>query len=152
MHLIYKVIFLLFVFFPLKAEILKPNPSITPIDVVSIQLKALKDNNIPYENAGIEQTWEFAHPSNRIYTGPLERFTNMMYNPSYSMMLNHQDHKIIIVDENDKVAHYFIELIDDSGKKFGFKWTLKKVESSKDFLNCWMTTSVSSPMLLSQSS
>ena len=56
------------------------------------------------------------------------------------------------VDENDKVAHYFIELIDDSGKKFGFKWTLKKVESSKDFLNCWMTTSVSSPMLLSQSS
>ena len=30
-------------------------------------------NNDPYLNAGIEQTWEFAHPSNRAYTGPLQK-------------------------------------------------------------------------------
>ena len=72
------------------AELFKPTPNLQPQEVVSIQLNALKDNNNPYENAGIEQTWEFAHPSNRIFTGPLKKFTTMMYSPSYFIMLEHK--------------------------------------------------------------
>ena len=79
-----KVLIILFAIFTSDitlAELLKPNPSLKPIEVVSIQLNALKDNNNPYLNAGIAQTWEFAHPSNRKYTGPLESFIKMMYTP-----------------------------------------------------------------------
>tara|TARA_B100001245_G_C22754173_1_gene365093 strand:+ start:555 stop:770 length:216 start_codon:yes stop_codon:yes gene_type:complete len=50
------------------AELFKPNPNLKAEDVISIQLSALKKNNYPYENAGIDQTWEFAHPSNKIST------------------------------------------------------------------------------------
>ena len=49
---------------------IKPDPSISAKDVISIQLKALQINNSPFEDAGIEQTWEFAHPNNRKFTGP----------------------------------------------------------------------------------
>ena len=45
------------------AELLKPSSNLQPQEVISIQLNALRDNDNPYENAGIEQTWEFAHPS-----------------------------------------------------------------------------------------
>jgi hypothetical protein len=82
------------------AKLTKPNPTINPLSVITIQLEALKENNSPYEDAGIEQTWEFAHPQNRQYTGPLSNFKLMMKSNSYSLMLNHSDHNIIFVSMN----------------------------------------------------
>ena len=78
------------------AELLKLSPNLDPQEVISIQLNALKDNNSPYLNTGIEQTWEFAHPSNRKFTGPLSNFTDMMYSRSYAIMLDHLNPNIII--------------------------------------------------------
>ena len=109
-------------------------------------------NNEPYLNAGIEQTWEFAHPSNRAFTGPLQRFTKMMYAPSYSVMLNHLKHDILEVKLDKVTAYFFIELTASDGKMFGFKWTLEKVEEEGVFKDCWMTIAVSTPMPLSTSS
>ena len=53
----------------LYAEI-KPANNLTPYDVVKIQLNALKKNNQPKKNSGIRQTWAFAHPDNKKFTGP----------------------------------------------------------------------------------
>ena len=136
----------------INAEMIKPDPKISAKDVISIQLKALQINNLPFEDAGIEQTWEFAHPNNRIYTGPLNNFIRMIKNPSYSMMLNHLDHNIIPVEESDDRSYYFVELTDSNGKKFGFEWTVEKVNENGNFKDCWMTVSVSTPMPLSQAS
>ena len=77
------ILFAIFISDITLAELLKPNPSLKSIEVVSIQLNALKDNNNPYLNAGVAQTWEFAHPSNRKYIGPLESFVKMMNAPCY---------------------------------------------------------------------
>ena len=60
-------------------------------------LKALNNNDNPYKNFGIKQTWEFAHPNNREFTGPLENFTKMMFSPSYKNMINHTKHKINLI-------------------------------------------------------
>ena len=136
---------------PLKAELLKPNPSIKPEEVISIQLLALQNNSVPFNNAGITQTWEFAHPSNRQYTGPLEKFILMMYSPSYIIMLEHQFHKIIPVSQEDDIAFFFIELTDKPGNKFGFQWTLQKVSTEGKYKNCWMTVGVSQPFPLAKS-
>ena len=144
------IIFCLYIT-PLKAELLKPNPSLEPEDVISIQLSALQKNSIPFKNAGITQTWEFAHPSNRHYTGPLEKFILMMYSPSYNIMLDHQFHKIIPVSKEADIAFFFIELIDKPGNKFGFQWTLQKVLTEGDYKNCWMTVGVSQPIPLAKS-
>ena len=134
------------------AELLKPTPEINPQEVVKIQLSSLMNNNEPYLNAGIEQTWEFAHPSNRAFTGPIQRFTQMMYAPSYAVMLDHKKHDIIEVKLDKDIAYFFIELTSTDGKIFGFKWTLEKVKEEGGFKDCWMTTAVSTPMPLSTSS
>ena len=97
---------ILIILFPtsLFAELQKPTPDIKPEDVVKIQLSSLMNNNQPYVNAGIEQTWEFAHPSNRAFTGPIQRFTQMMYAPSYAVMLDHKKHDILEVKlENNTI-------------------------------------------------
>ena len=49
--------------FSVLAELINPNPNIKPEEVISIQLNALMDNDSPYQDAGISQTWEFAHPA-----------------------------------------------------------------------------------------
>ena len=136
----------------INAEMIKPNPSISAKDVISIQLKALQINNSPFEDAGIEQTWEFAHPNNRKSTGPLNNFIRMIKNPSYSMMIDHLEHNIILVEEQETSSYYFVELTDVNGKKYGFEWTVEKVSENGEFKDCWMTVGVSRPMPLSQAS
>ena len=152
MRIISTIIFIILFSTSLLAELQKPTPDISPKDVVKIQLSSLMNNNQPYLNAGIEQTWEFAHPSNRAFTGPLQRFTKMMYAPSYAVMLDHKKHDILEVRLEDNKAYFFIELTALDGKMFGFKWTLEKVKDDGIFKDCWMTTAVSTPMPLSTSS
>ena len=149
-----KVLIILFTIFTSDiafAELLKPNPALMPIEVISIQLNALKDNNNPYLNAGIDQTWEFAHPSNRKYTGPFENFVKMMSSPSYFIMLDHTNHNIISVSDRDFITHFFVEITDKEGNKFGFTWSLEKVITESKFKDCWMTTAVSQPLPLAKS-
>ena len=152
MRFISTITFIILFSTSLLAELLKPTPEINPEEVVKIQLSSLMNNNVPYLNAGIEQTWEFAHPNNRMYTGPLDNFIRMIKNPSYAMMIDHLDHNIIPVQEQENSSYYFVELTDSNGKKFGFEWTVEKVEQSGEFKDCWMTVGVSRPMPLSQAS
>jgi hypothetical protein len=152
MRFISTITFIILFSTSLLAELLKPTPEINPEEVIKIQLSSLMNNNEPYLNAGIEQTWEFAHPSNRAFTGPIQRFTQMMYAPSYAVMLDHKKHDIIEVKLDKNIAYFFIELTSTDGKIFGFKWTLEKVKEEGGFKDCWMTTAVSTPMLLSTSS
>ena len=152
MRFAFITILICLIFSTSNAELLKPQPSINPSEVISIQLTALQTNSNPFENAGIVQTWEFAHPYNREYTGPLKNFTKMMYSSSYQIMLDHQSHNITLVSEEEDMAFFFIELTDRIGNEYGFQWTLQKVLTDGQFYNCWMTIGVSRPISLVQSS
>ena len=101
-----------FIFTSLRAELIKPNSNIEPYKVVKIQLTSLMKNNYPNKDAGIKQTWEFAHPNNQRVTGPLERFKIMLKGDSYKMLLNHLDHKIVAVKIINGVADYEVTVLD----------------------------------------
>ena len=90
------VIFVLAILFiaTAKADLIKPSNKIEPYQVVKIQLKGLKNNDIPMKDIGIRQTWEFAHPNNQKNTGPFERFKIMIKSDSYIMLLNHLDREL----------------------------------------------------------
>ena len=75
----------------------------------------------------------------------------MMYAPSYVIILDHIDHNIISVSERDFIIHFFVEITDKEGNKFGFTWTLEKVITESQFKDCWMTTAVSQPLPLAKS-
>ena len=48
------------------AKNIKPNERFTAYEVLKIQLEALKNNDKPKMDNGIEQTWLFAHPQNKM--------------------------------------------------------------------------------------
>ena len=96
----------------LRADLLNPSNSIKPKEVVEIQLNGLMNNDIEFEDSGIEQTWNFAHPSNKKNTGPLPNFKRMIKGRSYQMLLNHINHTITEVGSSDKWAQFEVIILD----------------------------------------
>jgi len=128
----------------LYADVIKPAEKLTAYDVVQIQLKALKDNNKPTKNAGIKQTWIFAHPENKKFTGPYKRFEKMLLGEQYKFLLNHDSHKIKLSMNSKNKYIYNIELISREKKMYLYEWHLEKSITDKCG-NCWFTTIVSPP-------
>ena len=100
-----------------NADLIKPNSNFKPLDVLMIQLNSLKNNNIPYKDAGIEQTWQFAHPINKVSTGPLERFKQMIYSDSYKILISHENNKTIILKETTNKFVYKVYILSKDKKK-----------------------------------
>ena len=151
-HLIYRVILITLLNSSISyAELVKPNNGIEPFLVVQIQLRSLKQNDNPKKDNGIEQTWEFAHPSNRKNTGPLDRFKTMIKGKSYEMLLNHLDHKVVEVKSTDLTALFEVTVLDKDKTYYKFKWTVEKYTAEGPLKGCWLTTMVSAPMPLGSS-
>ena len=70
-----------------KAEMIKPAENLSAYDVIKIQLDALKNNDD--NDAGIKQTWLFAHPDNKKMTGPYARFRIMLYDVHYRIPVSY---------------------------------------------------------------
>ena len=134
-----------------NSETIKPSVDIRPAKVIKIQLQGLMKNDIPYADQGIGQTWEFAHPSNQRFTGPLSRFKEMIKGESYNMLLNHISHKIKEIYTDDKSAVYEVTILDNNKQYFKFRWKVEKFLDSGPLKNCWLTTVVSQPIPLGSS-
>ena len=132
------------------ADLIKPNSNFKPFDVLMIQLNSLKNNNNPYKDAGIEQTWEFAHPNNKAATGPLKRFKEMIYSDSYKILISHENNKITILKEESNKFVYKVYVLSKYKKKYFYIWEIEKVEKEGKFKNCWMTTGVSDPIYVGE--
>ena len=131
-----------------NADFTKPNISLKPFDVLMIQLNSLQNNNVPYKDAGIEQTWEFAHPDNKKMTGPLEKFKQMIYSKSYEILMSHENNEITILNETSNKSVYKVYILSKNKKKYYYIWQIEKVLLDGYLKNCWMTTGVSGPKYL----
>ena len=152
MKIIFKILFWLLITISFSnAELLKPNNSISPKEVVSIQLSGLKNNDQVYKDSGIEQTWNFAHPNNKRVTGPLDNFKRMIKSESYQMMIDHLSHTITEVGNSDKWAQFEVIILDKNKIYHKFNWQVEKYTLEGTLKGCWMTTMVSSPIPLGSS-
>mgnify|MGYP000264553318 CR=1 FL=1 len=121
-------------------RLLAPGPERTAQEVVTIQLDALSDNDRPSRDAGIEQVWAFAHPRNRMITGPLSRFTRMLRGPGYAMLINHLSHEITEIRRTGRTAVYQVKVLSRDGGFYQFRWRLEK--AARPDGPAWMTTRV----------
>jgi hypothetical protein len=128
----------------LYADIVKPTKNLTAYDVIKIQLNALKNNNKPNKNFGIKQTWVFAHPENKKFTGPYKRFEKMLLGNQYNALINHESHKIKLIMNSKNKYIYSVELISNDKKMYLYEWHLEK-STTAECSNCWFTTIVSPP-------
>ena len=152
MKIIFKILFLLLMTLSFSnAELLSPNNTISPKEVVKIQLSGLQQNDLEYKDSGIEQTWKFAHPNNRRVTGPLNNFKMMIKSDSYRMMINHLSHTITELGSSDKWAQFEVIILDKDKIYHKFNWQVEKYTSDGSLKDCWLTTMVSSPIPLGSS-
>ena len=128
----------------LYADIVKPTKNLTAYDVIKIQLNALKKNDEPNKNSGIKQTWVFAHPENKKFTGPYKRFEKMLLGNQYNALINHESHKIKLIMNSKNKYIYNVELISKEKKMYVYEWHLEK-STTVECSNCWFTTIVSPP-------
>ena len=151
MRVLLKLIVFFFLFTSISsADLIKPNSNLKPFDVLMIQLNSLKDNNKPYKDAGIEQTWEFAHPNNKKITGPLDKFKEMIYGENYKILISHENTEITILEETKDMSVYKVAVLTKNKKKYYYIWQVEKVLIEGDLKNCWMTTSVSNPKYIGE--
>jgi hypothetical protein len=125
----------------LQYYLIDPIPELSPDQVVKLQLKALKSNERLGDDSGIRGAYNFASPANKAYTGPLERFTRMVKNPLYSLLLNHKSaffDPIVIIDDQ---AQQRVTLIDADDQEVVFIFCLSR-QDGDGYLGCWMTDSV----------
>ena len=134
-----------------NAELMSPNSSIKPSEVVKIQLTGLKNNNKDFKDSGIEQTWNFAHPRNKKVTGPLDKFKRMIKGDSYQMMIDHLSHTITLLGSDDNWAQFEVVILDKNKIYHKFNWQVEKYTMEGTLKDCWLTTMVSSPIPLGSS-
>ena len=109
------------------------------------------NNDKNFKDSGIEQTWNFAHPENKKYTGPLPHFKMMIKGKSYQMLLNHISHTITEVGSSDKWAQFEVIILDKEKIYHKFNWQVEKYTGEGPLKDCWLTTMVSSPIALGSS-
>ncbi len=119
----------------------EPDPSLSPQDVVSIQIEALRNNDTPYEDRGIEVTFEFASPANKRITGPLERFKAMVQNPTYGPMINHRNASYENLVVEGDFAKIDVILTSKDGDYLGYRFILSRQHGSQHE-GSWMTDAV----------
>ena len=152
MKTIFKVLILLLISSTFaSAELLNPNSTIKPKEVIKIQLTGLQKNDSKFKDSGIEQTWNFAHPNNKRVTGPLSNFKMMLKSDSYGMMINHLSHTITELGSSDKWAQFEVIILDKNKIYHKFNWQVEKYTLDGSLKDCWLTTMVSSPIPLGSS-
>ena len=152
LHLTFSVVLFFFLNISfLKADLLIPNNSILPAEVVKIQLVALMNNDKKFEDSGIEQTWNFAHPTNKKNTGPLPNFKMMIKGNSYQMLINHISHTVTELGSSDNWAQFEVVILDKEKIYHKFNWQVEKFTTEGPLQGCLLTTVVSSPIPLGSS-
>ncbi len=116
-----------------------PNPELLANEIVSLQLMAMQQNDV--SNHGIEITYRFASPQNKVQTGPLSRFIMLVKNPAYSPLLNHLDATFLNLKVEGNVAIQEVIITTSKGTRKGFRFLLS-LQQGKQFKDCWMTDAV----------
>lgn len=127
---------------PIQTDLPMPNPSLTPSEVVLLQLDALQRNDRPRPEAGIETAFNFASPGNKRATGPLPRFIRMVHNPTYAPMIDHRSHRLGKMKLYEGgIAVIDVALVGADGTPSFYRFQLSR--QKKNLYNgCWMTDAV----------
>jgi hypothetical protein len=118
-----------------------PSPDLSPERVVQFQVEALRHNDDPKPDAGIEKTFRFASPTNKLATGPLEKFTKIVRSPTYAPMLNSLSTAITWSQVEGREARVAVAIEGGDGAHVGYLFILSK-QMEGEFRGCWMTDGV----------
>ena len=118
-----------------------PNIEYKPQDVVRIVIEALARNDEPWADAGIETTFAFASPANKVNTGPLEKFVRMVKQPPYGTMVDHVESEFSEVRFRGSDAVQLVYLLGRDGRGVVYAFRLSR-QGEGPYRDMWMTDAV----------
>ena len=119
----------------------QPRPDLSPDEVIRIQLDALRINDKSTDE-GIATAFNFASPGNKVYTGPLSRFKQIVRNPVYNVMLNHKRAEYDPVMVSGNLAQQRVLIVGEQSQTVIYTFTLSRQREAR-YRDCWMTDGVS---------
>lgn len=122
-------------------EMVGPSPALEPDEVIARQLDALRENNVPYPDAGIEVAFAFASPASKAATGSLDQFAEMVHEGPYAAMLDCATAQCGPLRLDGDHAEQEVLVIDDSGATAAYAFVLTR-QHSGPLDGCWMTDAV----------
>lgn len=117
---------------------LLPHPSLSPGEVVRIQLEALGRNDD--SGRGVEVAFRFASPDNKRSTGPLARFAQMFRGPVYGLMLDYVSADYEAAEVVGERARVRVTLAKPS-RLISYVFYLSR-QHQPPYEGCWMTDAV----------
>ena len=67
-----------------------------------------------------------------------------------TLLLNSTKFKIRLLDENQEMAKYSVDVDAYDNKRYNLSWVLERAKLDQNCKNCWMTTSVTQPQFIGQ--
>lgn len=120
------------------SEALVPDATLSPGEVIRIQLEALRHND--EHDRGIAVAFRFASPSNRTNTGPLLRFIAMIKEGPYALMLGFREAAYGPVETVSDRARQRVTLT--GARETVTYWFFLSRQSEPPYVDCWMTDAV----------
>jgi hypothetical protein len=122
-------------------ELPQPNSELQPGEVVQIIIDALAENDYPFIDAGIETTFNFASPANKVSAGPLERFVMLVKGPVFGKMINHRDSTLSKVIFEGNKALRLVQIVGENNETLYFAFRLG-LQQEGDYAGMWLTEAV----------
>lgn len=120
---------------------MRPNPNLSPEQVIKIQLDALQNNDLCPNNNGVRVAFRFASPANQVAMGPIERFIHVVKQPDYCAMIGFECAKLDPMEIVGHRARQNVTLFRGGRMVALYRFVLSK-QCEKPFMDCWMTDAV----------
>lgn len=116
-----------------------PRPSLSPKDVVRLQLEAMQNNDA--NDSGIAMAYRFVSPDFRKQTGTVMRFAAILRTPTYQALLGNRTVEYGPVRVVDEHADQIVLLEDEQGNIDIFLFQLIRLDDGPH-VGCWMTNGI----------
>ena len=116
-----------------------PSPEWQPVEVVNLQLEALRNNN-PATDAGIATAYAFASPKNKESVGELANFSRMLHS-GYADMLTHTEADLETLEVSEREAAIGVTLRLAGNSQHRYIFVLSRNDGAPCD-GCWLTDGV----------
>ncbi len=120
----------------------RPDPALSPDEAVDLQLDALRSNDVPYRDSGIETLFSFTSSPVQRAVGPLARFADLVHGPHYRSLVDFERVGTTPVEIDGEYATQEVTVVDSLGRERVYEFRLVRQHGGvRD--GCWLTEAVS---------
>ncbi|MFC4357508.1 DUF4864 domain-containing protein [Halobium salinum] len=124
-----------------NAGVPRPDPLLSPADVVQLGIDALRENDAPYADRGVETVYAFTTPAVRRATGPFTRFTGIVHR-NYRPLLDIDRAGTTPVEQSGDRASQEVTVVAPDGDEAVYEFRLARQSGGADD-GCWLVDGVS---------